>query len=228
MLELIDVKKVYNQGKTNEVVALDDISLTINEGEMVALMGPSGSGKSTLLNVIGGLTPVSSGKIFVEESDVTKLSEEELAALRRDRIGYIFQHFNLLEYLTAEQNVMLPLLIQGYSLNNASTKATTLLRELGLGGRVQHFPRELSGGQEQRVAISRSLITTPALILGDEPTGDLDLSSSEDVMKLFRRVNKENKQTLLLVTHSEFIGSLCDRVIRIDDGKIVENGELVK
>ncbi len=224
MLELKNVTKIYNEGSAREVVALKDVDLTIYEGEMVALMGPSGSGKSTMLNVIGGLTPVTSGRIYIAGEDVTEYTDEQRAILRRDKIGYIFQHFNLLDYLTAEQNVMLPLLIQGYTFEYSKRRAIMLLRELGLGGRTEHYPNELSGGQEQRVAISRSLITRPAIILGDEPTGDLDLESSQDVMRLFRRINREEKQTLLLVTHSEYIGSLCDRIVRIDDGQIVEEG----
>lgn len=222
MLELRNVTKIYNEGTEREVVAARDVSITIRKGEMVALMGPSGSGKSTLLNLIGGLTPVTSGRILIDGIDVTDFNDEQRATLRRDKIGYIFQHFNLLDFLTAEQNVMLPLLIQGETFASAKRRAIMLLRELGLGGRIDHYPNELSGGQEQRVAIARSLITQPAIILGDEPTGDLDLESSTDVMRLFRRVNKENNQTLLLVTHSEYIGSLCDRILRIDDGQIVE------
>ncbi len=222
MLELKDVTKIYNEGTAREVVAVENINLKIMEGEMVALMGPSGSGKSTLLNLIGGLTPVTSGEIIVDGKNVTSFSDEMRAALRRDKIGYIFQHFNLLDFLTAAQNVMLPLLIQGETFAVARRRAVMILRELGLGGRIDHYPNELSGGQEQRVAIARSLITRPAILLGDEPTGDLDLESSTDVMRLFRRVNQEENQTLLLVTHSEYIGSLCDRILRIDDGKIVE------
>lgn len=224
MLELRNVFKIFNEGKSNEVRAVQEADLIIYEGEMVGLMGPSGSGKSTLLNLIGGLTPITSGEIFIDGVNVTEFSDEERTALRRDRIGYIFQHFNLLEFLDAEQNVMLPLLTQGLTKTQARRKSTMLLRELGLGGRLKHYPNELSGGQEQRVAIARSLITSPAIILGDEPTGDLDQASANDVMAMFRRINREQKQTLLLVTHSEDIGSLCDRIIRIDDGRIVETG----
>ena len=152
------------------------------------------------------------------------MSEEERTKLRRNNIGYIFQHFNLLEYLTAEQNVMLPLLTQGLSNDQAKRRTTMMLRELGLGGRLEHFPNELSGGQEQRVAIGRSLITNPGIILGDEPTGDLDRLSEESVLKMFRRINREKKQTLLLVTHSEWIGDQCDRIIRIENGEIIQTG----
>jgi ABC-type lipoprotein export system ATPase subunit len=224
MLELKKVNKVFNQGKSNEIHAVNDIDLVLYEGEMVALMGPSGSGKSTLLNVIGGLTPVTSGDIFINNEKITNLSDEAITARRRDLIGYIFQHFNLLEFLSAERNVMLPLLIQGYTFEQANRRATMLLRELGLGGRLKHYPNELSGGQEQRVAIARSLITNPAIILGDEPTGDLDQTSANDVMAMFRRINREKKQTLLLVTHSELISQKCDRTIRIEDGRIIDMG----
>lgn len=224
MLELTDVNKKYLEGTSAEVHAVRDSSFTVFKGEMVGLMGPSGSGKTTLLNLIGGLTPTTSGSIKIDGKEVTTLSEEERTALRRDNIGYIFQHFNLLEFMTAEQNVMLPLLIQGLSNEQAKRRTTMMLRELGLGGRLEHFPNELSGGQEQRVAIGRSLITNPAIMLGDEPTGDLDRSAEEDILKMFRRINTEKKQTLLLVTHSEWIGAQCDRIIRIDNGTIIETG----
>ena len=224
MLTLTNVHKIYNEGKSNEVVAVHDVNMVVYKGEMVALMGPSGSGKSTILNLIGGLTPATKGTIKIDGVDTNGLSNEEMTNLRRDRIGYIFQHFNLLDFLTAEQNVVLPLLIQGIPNYEAKRKADMLLRELGLGSRIEHYPKELSGGQEQRVAIARSLITTPAIILGDEPTGDLDQASAYEVMSMFRRINREQGQTLLLVTHSEEIGALCDRIIRIDEGTIVETG----
>jgi putative ABC transport system ATP-binding protein len=224
MLELVEVNKKYLEGTSAEVHAVRDANFTVYKGEMVALMGPSGSGKTTLLNLIGGLTPTTAGSIKINGLEVTDMSEEERTALRRDNIGYIFQHFNLLEFLTAEQNVMLPLLVQGLSRAQAKRRTTMMLRELGLGGRLEHFPNELSGGQEQRVAIGRSLITNPSIMLGDEPTGDLDRAAEEDILKMFRRINTERKQTLLLVTHSEWIGEQCDRIIRIENGTIVETG----
>ncbi|MHA2251991.1 MAG: ABC transporter ATP-binding protein [Candidatus Kariarchaeaceae archaeon] len=225
MLKLTKVNKKFNEGSDTEIHAVRDADLIIEEGEMVALMGPSGSGKTTLLNLIGGLTPITEGTIEVDSEDVGELSDENRTALRRDKIGFIFQHFNLLEFLTAEQNVMLPLLIQGIHEDVARRRSTMMLRELGLGGRLEHYPNELSGGQEQRVAIARSLITNPRIMLGDEPTGDLDESSSYDVLKIFRRINKERKQTLLLVTHNPKIGEFCDRIIRIDDGSIISTGK---
>lgn len=224
MLELQGVHKKYLEGTSAEVHAVRDANFTVYKGEMVALMGPSGSGKTTLLNLIGGLTPTTDGNIKINGQEVTDLSEEERTMLRRDNIGYIFQHFNLLEFLTAEENVMLPLLVQGLTNETAKRRTTMMLRELGLGGRLENFPNELSGGQEQRVAIARSLITNPAIMLGDEPTGDLDRVAEEGVLKMFRRINREKRQTLLLVTHSEWIGSQCDRIIRIANGTIVETG----
>lgn len=224
MLELYKVNKKYLEGTSAEVHAVRDCNFTVYKGEMVALMGPSGSGKTTLLNLIGGLTHATSGSIKIRGEEVTGLSEEIMTNIRRDNIGYIFQHFNLLDFLTAEQNVMIPLLIQGVPDDQAKRRTTMILRELGLGGRLEHFPNELSGGQTQRVAIGRSLITNPAIILGDEPTGDLDRSSEEDILKMFRRINSEKKQTLLLVTHSDWIGAQCDRVIRIDNGTITDTG----
>jgi ABC-type lipoprotein export system ATPase subunit len=228
MLELINVNKIFLEGTEAEVHAVNNATFTINEGEMVALMGASGSGKSTLLNLIGGLTPITSGTIKINGVDVTNISDEERTRLRRDKIGYIFQHFNLLDFLTTEENVKLPLLIQGVEDDTAKQATIMLLRELGLGGRLEHYPSELSGGQVQRVAIARSLINNPVIILGDEPTGNLERFSEDAVLNMFRRINREKKQTLLLVTHSEYIGSKCDRIIYIDDGKIISEGKEAK
>ena len=220
ILEIKDLYKTYATGTPNEVQALRGINLSVHKGEMLAIMGPSGCGKTTLLNMIGMLDRFNSGKITLEGVDIQKLTDKQMADTRRDRIGFIFQLFNLFDFLTAIQNVMVPLLLQGIPTTEARRRATMILREVGLGGRLNHKPGELSGGQQQRVAIARSLVTNPALILGDEPTGDLDTATSEDIMHLFRRINKEKNQTLLLVTHSKTIADACDAIIHLGDGKV--------
>jgi putative ABC transport system ATP-binding protein len=218
ILEIKGLVKKYAQGTPNEVHALRGVDLTVHRGEMLAIMGPSGCGKTTLLNMIGMLDRFTSGHIQLEGVDIQNLTDKQMADTRRDRIGFIFQLFNLFDFLTALQNVMVPLLLQRIPASEARRRATMILREVGLGGRLNHRPGELSGGQQQRVAIARSLVTNPALILGDEPTGDLDTATSEDIMQLFRRINKEKNQTLLLVTHSKAIADECDAIIHLGDG----------
>ncbi len=226
LLRLENVTKVYGEGTNLEVVALDNVSFDINEGEFVAIMGPSGSGKSTLLNVIGGLTPVTSGKVYFRGSQINTLSDEELARYRSENIGFIFQLFNLFEFLTAEENVMVPLLVRNIPVEEARSRARAILRELGLARYLKHLPSELSGGQQQRIAIARCLVTEPGLILGDEPTGDLDTLSAENVIRMFRKINRERKQTFLIVTHSEWIAKMCDRLIVLEDGKIIKDEKI--
>jgi putative ABC transport system ATP-binding protein len=226
ILHITDLHKKYNEGKSNEVHALKGINMSIKKGDMVAIMGPSGCGKTTLLNMIGHLDRHTSGKIFINEIDTDKLSDSKMTAFRRDNIGYIFQLFNLFGFLTAVENVETPLLLKKLPAQIAREQAKMLLRDLGLGDRIYHYPAELSGGQQQRVAIARSLINEPAIILGDEPTGDLDSTTSQDIMKLFRRINIENKQTLILVTHSRIIAENCDYIIHISDGKISHREDL--
>lgn len=223
ILEIDNLVKTYALGTPNEVHALRGINLEVHKGEMLAIMGPSGCGKTTLLNMIGMLDRYTSGNILLEGTDIAKLHDKQMADTRRDRIGFIFQMFNLFEFLTAIQNVMVPLLLQRLPEREARRRATMILREVGLGGRLNHRPGELSGGQQQRVAIARSLVTEPALILGDEPTGDLDTATSEDIMHLFRRVNQEKNQTLLLVTHSKFIAEQCDATVHLGDGVVSED-----
>jgi ABC-type lipoprotein export system ATPase subunit len=220
ILEINDLVKTYAPGTPNEVHALRGINLEIHKGEMLAIMGPSGCGKTTLLNMIGMLDRYTAGNILLEGVDIAKLTDKQMADTRRDRIGFIFQLFNLFDFLTAIQNVMVPLLLQRLPANEARRRATMILREVGLGGRLNHRPGELSGGQQQRVAIARSLVTEPALILGDEPTGDLDTATSEDIMHLFRRINQEKNQTLLLVTHSKWIADQCDAIVHLADGVV--------
>ena len=217
---LKNVHKIYDPNGVR-VHALRGIDLEVREGEMLAIMGPSGCGKSTLLNLLGGIDIPTEGSIIINGVDITALSDAEKTKFRRDNIGYIFQLFNLLDFLTAVENVALPLLLQGYTMSAAAEEAKMLLRQLGLGDRIYHYPNQLSGGQAQRVAVARALMTHPAIILGDEPTGDLDTNTSLDIMALFRRINKQNKQTLIVVTHSRMIAEKCDRIVHIEDGKII-------
>ena len=226
ILEISDLHKRYNQGKSNEVHALRGIDLTIRKGDMAAIMGASGCGKTTLLNMIGHLDRRTSGKIVIDNVDTSTLSDSKMTAFRRDNLGFIFQLFNLFPFLSAVENVETPLLLRGVRPGLAREQAKMLLRELGMGDRLYHLPSELSGGQQQRIAIARALINQPAIILGDEPTGDLDSATSADVMTLFRRINKTNRQTLILVTHNRWIAEKCDYIIHITDGQVasIEDG----
>ena len=223
ILKIEDLHKKYAEGTPAEVHALRGIDLEIQKGEMVAIMGPSGCGKSTLLNMIGGLDGYTSGQLMINDTEIKSYSDNEMSEFRSKNLGFIFQLFNLFDFLTASQNVMIPLLIQKVPKDKAKRQADMLLRELGLGSHLDHLPAQLSGGQQQRVAIARSLVTNPALLLGDEPTGDLDSATSADIISLFRRINTENKQTLVLVTHSQWIADQCDRIIRISDGKVISD-----
>jgi len=230
ILSISDLHKRYNEGKSNEVQALRGIDLTVRKGDMAAIMGASGCGKTTLLNMIGHLDRRSSGKIVIDNIDTATLSDTKMTSFRRDNIGFIFQLFNLFPFLTAVENVETPLLLRGVKSGLAREQAKMLLRELGMGDRLYHLPSELSGGQQQRIAVARALINQPAIILGDEPTGDLDSATSADVMALFRRINRINKQTLILVTHNRWIAEKCDYIIHMTDGKIssMENGPFTK
>ncbi|MEM2099267.1 MAG: ABC transporter ATP-binding protein [Candidatus Bathyarchaeia archaeon] len=221
ILIISGLHKRYCEGKPNEVHALRGVDLTVYKGDMMAIMGPSGCGKTTLLNMIGHLDRRSEGKIIIENIDTSTLSDAQMTAFRRDKIGFIFQLYNLFPFLTAVENVETPLLLKGVKAGVAREQAKMLLRELGMGDRLYHMPSELSGGQQQRVAIARALITEPAIILGDEPTGDLDSTTSADVMKLFRRINRLNQQTFVLVTHNRWIAEKCDYIVHMKDGRIV-------
>jgi ABC-type lipoprotein export system ATPase subunit len=230
ILKISNLHKRYNEGKSNEVHALRGVELTVRKGDMMAIMGSSGCGKTTLLNMIGNLDRRSAGEIIIDGVDTSTLSDEQKTAFRRDNIGFIFQLFNLFPFLTAVENVETPLLLRGINSSLAREQAKMMLRELGMGDRLYHLPRELSGGQQQRVAVARALINQPAIILGDEPTGDLDSTTSSDVMDLFRRINKINHQTLVLVTHNRWIAEKCDYIVHMTDGKIsgIEDNYLVK
>jgi len=220
ILVISGLHKRYSEGKSNEVHAIRGLDLTVQKGDMMAIMGPSGCGKTTLLNMIGHLDRRSEGTIIIDNIDTAKLSDGQMTAFRRDKIGFIFQLFNLFPFLSAVENVETPLLLKGMKAGVAREQAKMILRELGMGDRLYHLPSELSGGQQQRVAVARALITEPAIILGDEPTGDLDSTTSTDVMNLFRRINKINRQTLVLVTHNRWIAEQCDYIVHMTDGKI--------
>lgn len=230
ILVISDLHKRYDEGKPNEVHALRGLDLTVQKGDMMAIMGPSGCGKTTLLNMIGHLDKRSSGKIGIDGIDTTTLSDSQMTAFRLDNISFIFQLFNLFPFLSAVENVETPLLLRGLKAGVAREQAKMLLRELGMGDRLYHLPSELSGGQQQRVAVARALINQPAIILGDEPTGDLDSTTSADVMALFRRINKINKQTLVLVTHNRWIAEQCDYIVHMTDGRVssIEHGPFKK
>ncbi|MHA1738571.1 MAG: ABC transporter ATP-binding protein [Candidatus Heimdallarchaeota archaeon] len=221
ILQTKDLIKIFLKDTPLEVHALRGVNLEIKRGEMVAIMGPSGCGKTTLLNMIGGLDIPTSGQVLINDIDVTGYTDKDMTEFRKENLSFIFQFFNLFDVLTAVENVALPLLLKGDTTKEAQEKSKVILREVGLGSRLYNRPNEMSGGQRQRVAIARSLITNPKIILADEPTGDLSSVISKDIMKLFRRLNEDLNQTFILVTHSELIGSLCDRIVKMHDGLIV-------
>ena len=214
-----DVSKIYKRGK-QEISALDGISLKIDEGDYVALMGPSGSGKTTLLNLIGGLDQPTRGDLVVGNDDIAKLRGRKLARWRSRHIGFIFQFYNLIPVLTALQNVELPLLLVRMSGRERKQRAQNALELVGLGDRVKHYPRQLSGGQEQRVAIARALVSDPSLLLADEPTGDLDRTSADEVLGLLQRLNKEFNKTIVMVTHDPHAAERANRIIHLEKGEL--------
>jgi len=219
-----NVWKVFNEGTPAEVNALRGVNLKIKSGELVSIMGASGSGKSTLLNCIGLLDKPTRGKCIVDGKNTSKLSEDQLASWRRDRIGFVFQFFNLIPTLTALQNVELPMVFKGMPRNERITKAKNLLKNVGLERRMNSRPSQLSGGETQRVAICRALANDPSFILADEPTGNLDSKSGKGVMEILKKLNEEGR-TIVVVTHDANIARQTNRIIRIADGKIV--GEMI-
>ena len=221
IIEAEDVTRIY-QSQAVQVRALDGVSLRVNKGEVVAVMGASGSGKTTLLNCLAGLDTIDSGKILIAGQELAELSEHEMTNFRAANMGFVFQTFNLLPVLTAVENVELPLLIARRSPTEARHRAQTLLSEVGLARRMQHYPGELSGGQRQRVAIARALIHDPTILWADEPTGSLDSDASQEIMDLLRAVNRTHGQTIVLVTHAQEIGAQVDRVIHMHDGRVME------
>lgn len=220
ILEVKNLSKVYGEGET-AVRALDDVSFTVKKGEFVCIIGPSGSGKSTLLHLLGGVDQPTSGKVFIDRTDIYDLNETQLAIFRRRQIGLIYQFYNLIPILTVEENMQLPMLLDEQRVD--TKQFNNIVDILGLEKRLSHLPNQLSGGQQQRVSIGRALISNPALMLADEPTGNLDSKNSEDIMELLKMFNKTYNQTLIVITHDERIALQADRIISIEDGKIAKD-----
>lgn len=220
ILEVKNLCKTYGKGDTM-VKALDNVSFSVEKGEFIAIVGPSGSGKSTLLHILGGVDVPTSGNVIIDKTDISQLNETALAIFRRRQIGLVYQFYNLIPILTVEENLTLPLLLDGKK-PDAKTVGN-LVNQLGLEQRLQHLPNQLSGGQQQRVSIGRALINNPALLLADEPTGNLDSENSREIISLLRRFNKQSNQTVIIITHDEQIALSADRVIAIEDGKIVRD-----
>lgn len=218
ILRVEHLTKKYGKGE-NQVVAVDDMYFSVNRGEFVAIVGSSGSGKSTLLHLIGGVDKPTSGKVFIEGKDVYSLNEENLAIFRRRQVGLIYQFYNLIPILNVVENITLPCDLDGKKVDKQ--KIDEILKTLGLEHRQNNLPNELSGGQQQRVSIGRALINNPAIILADEPTGNLDSKSSDEIVELLKVSNKKYKQTIVMITHDLEIAKIADRIIKIEDGRIV-------
>ena len=221
-LEIKNLCKVYGTGET-KVDALKNVSFDVEQGEFVAIVGPSGSGKSTLLHILGGVDSPTSGEVIISGTDISKLDETKLAIFRRRQIGLIYQFYNLIPILNVEENMTLPILLDGKKPDQAVL--SDLVEKLGLSSRLMHLPNQLSGGQQQRVSIGRALMNHPALLLADEPTGNLDSENSKEIVSLLRKFNKENKQTVIIITHDERIALSADRVITIEDGRITRDSK---
>jgi len=220
VIKLVEVSKVYHRGP-EAIQALDHLNLQIDSGEFVAITGKSGCGKSTLLHIIGGLESVSRGRVFLDGCDLAHLREPELTRFRRDRVGVVFQSFNLLPLLTLEENVALPRVLQGASYDQAQQEAANWLGEVGLSGRHGHKPHQVSGGEMQRAAIARALINQPAVILADEPTGNLDSVTAAQILALFSHLHRQWGKTIILVSHAPEAGQAADRVLRLADGRLL-------
>ena len=217
ILEVTNLCKTYGKGDTM-VKALDNVSFSVEKGEFVAIIGPSGSGKSTLLHILGGVDVPTKGSVVINQTDISNLDETALAIFRRRQIGLIYQFYNLIPILTVQENLTLPLLLDGKKPDEK--QISTLVKRLGLENRLDHLPNQLSGGQQQRVSIGRALVNNPALMLADEPTGNLDSENSKEIISLLRQFNKDFNQTVIIITHDEKIANSADRVITIEDGKI--------
>lgn len=222
VIKVEGLNKVFGN-KENEAKVLNNINLKVEKGEFVSLMGASGSGKSTLLYLIGGLDKPTDGKVSINEQDINKLKEKDMAKLRRHDIGFVFQFYNLVQNLTVEENIMLPVIMDGKKAKDYNDRLEKILKIVGLENKRKALPNQLSGGQQQRVSIARAIILNPSIILADEPIGNLDSKSGEEVMKLFKEINEKEKITILQVTHSEESAKYGNRIIRLKDGEIIEH-----
>ena len=220
ILKVEHLSKIYGQGE-NEVRALDDVSFSVEKGQFVAIIGPSGSGKSTLLHILGGVDRPTSGKVWLEGQDVFAQNEDQLAIFRRRQVGLIYQFYNLIPVLDVTENITLPVLLDGRKVNGE--RLQKLLETLNLTDRADHLPNQLSGGQQQRVSIGRALMNAPAVVLADEPTGNLDSKNSQEIVELLKKSNREYGQTLIVITHDESIALQADRLLAIEDGHIVRD-----
>ena len=220
ILKVENLCKTYGSGE-NAVHALDNVSFSVEKGEFIAIIGPSGSGKSTLLHILGGVDKPSSGKVFMDGKDVYSQDDEQLAIFRRRQVGLIYQFYNLIPVLNVTENITLPVLMDGQQINDSRLKE--LISTLKLNGREEHLPNQLSGGQQQRVSIGRALMNAPAVVLADEPTGNLDSKNSQEIVDLLKLSNEKYNQTLIIITHDENIALQADRIIAIDDGKITRD-----
>ncbi len=225
ILKVENLNKIYGKGE-NEVKAVNDISFSVEKGEFVAIVGASGSGKSTLLHLLGGVDRPTSGKVFIDGQDIYKLNDDQLAIFRRRQVGLIYQFYNLIPILNVEENITLPCNLDGKEVKRE--RLDEVLRTLKLENRSKHLPNELSGGQQQRVSIGRAIINNPAIMLADEPTGNLDSKASEEIISLLRLSNKKYNQTVIVITHDEKIALEADRVITIDDGRIIKDEKCFK
>ncbi len=220
IVQIENLSKIYGKGET-AVKALYDVSFSVNKGEFVAIIGPSGSGKSTLLHLLGGVDRPTSGKVMIDNTDIYQLDETQLAIFRRRQIGLIYQFYNLIPILTVEENITLPMLLDQHKVDSGQLQS--IVSTLGLDQRLDHLPNQLSGGQQQRVSIGRALISNPAIILADEPTGNLDSKNSKEIIELLKMFNKTYNQTLIVITHDERIALQADRVIEIADGRVAKD-----
>lgn len=225
ILRCENLRKIYGEGNA-QVNALDDVSFTVEKGEFVSIIGPSGSGKSTLLHILGGVDKPTSGKVYIGGTDIHSLKESQLAIFRRRQIGLVYQFYNLMPVLNVDENIVLPHLLDGRELDEE--RLDDIVENLGLTGRRKNLPNQLSGGQQQRVSIGRALYTHPAILLADEPTGNLDRKNGEEIIRLLKESNRKHKQTLILITHDESIALQADRMLYLEDGKIVRDEPIRK